>query len=435
MFARLLTIAIVLAFTACEKTDHDSIDKWVSTEKGPGKLKKAVEDEGLDADLSAHAAANLIKPPSSQELDVKNAIERMSPGRRHDVVGKLIPRLWEFARVENEKKPANNTQIAGKDALVTIRKWADETQKTQIDGYLVEWYGVYAYEARATGGQYPGAQVVRMVGPSITKRLIDVLNGFIAAPGQEKSKFRLSDELMLGIAASGGADGVKKLLEVIKLDRGDDSLPGRATDALYKAYIDPNGLFDIQTPDALEPNLDALVALAKDDTQKGKVTNDAIALIRALGAPKCFAPLVGMVASPHKSSRFKYVAANNALRCGGTKSIVEVVKALPDGAYVRDELTGAISGEIAKMTPKDQALAALRQLLGEKSTVARWVAIEALTAMKSVEDQPKIAALASAKDPLVGYWGENAEGKKDPSLGEHAKELAAQLSGQPEKGK
>ena len=188
---RLLTIAAVLVFVGCEKTDHDSIDKWPRTEKGPGKLKKAVEDEGLDPDLSAHAAVNMIKPPLSQETEVKNAFEKMSQGRRQQVIDKLAPRLWDVARVEDEKRPANNTQIAAKDALVTIRKYADEAQKTKIDGYLVDFYGVYSYEARAGGGQYPGAVVARLVGPPMTKKLIDVVNGFIAAPGQEKAKFRI----------------------------------------------------------------------------------------------------------------------------------------------------------------------------------------------------------------------------------------------------
>jgi len=426
MFVRLLTVVCVLAFAGCEKTDHDSIDNWVNTEKGPGKLKKALENESIDADLSAHAAVNLIR--MGQEADVKNALERMSQGRRHDLVGKMIPRLWEVARVENEKKPANNNQIAGKDGLVTLRRYADDAQRKQIDGYLIDWYGVYAYEARAGGGQYSGPTVVRMLGPAITQKLIEVVNGFIAAPGQEKSKFRISDELMIGIAASGGAEGVKKLLEIAKMDRGDDTLPERAVDALYKAYVDPNGLFDIQLPDALEPNLDALVTLAKDDSLKGKVVNDLISIIRSVGAPKCIAPLVGMVGAPHRSSRFKYVAANNALRCGGPKTITQVVRALPEqGAYVEEELTGAVSGEIARMTPRAQVQAALRELLGDKSVIARWTAIEALAAMKSVEDQPKIAKLSGARDPLVGYWGDNAEGKKDPTLGQRAKELADQL--------
>jgi len=51
-----------------------------------------------------------------------------------------------------------------------------------------------------------------------------------------------------------------------------------------------------------------------------------------------------------------------------------------------------------------------------------------LSAMKSVEDAPKIAALSGSKDKLVGYWGErNPENKPDPTLGQRAKELAEQL--------
>jgi hypothetical protein len=427
MFARLLLVALVLV-AGCEKTDHESIDKWPRTEKGPGKLKKAFEDESLDPDLSAHAGVNMIRPPLSQETEVRGAIERMSPGRRTAVIEKMLPRLWEIARVENEKKPATTAQVAGKDALFTLRRFADDNQKKTIDGYMVDWYGVYAYEARANAGQYAGPQVIRAVGPSITKKLIEVINGFIAAPGQEKSKYRIGDELMLAIAVSNHPDGVKKLLEVAKMDRGDDTLATRAVDALYKAYVNPQSLFDILPPDALVPNLDALVAFAKDDTQKGKVTNDLIELIRAVGTPKCFTALVGMIGSPHRQSRFKYVAANNALRCGGVKGIVEVVKALPEtGAYVQAELTGAISGEIAKMSPRAQVLEAFRQLLSEKSVIARWVAIEGLAAMKSVEDQPRIAALSGAKEVLTGYWGDNAEGKKDPTLGARAKELADQM--------
>jgi hypothetical protein len=427
MFARLLLIALVLC--GCEKTDHDSIDKWPRTEKGPGKLKKAFEDEGLDPDLSAHAGVNLIKPPLSQEPEVRGAIERMSQGRRTAVIDKMVPRLWEVARVENEKKPATTGQVAGKDALFTLRKFADDNQKKTIDGYLADWYGVYAYEARANAGQYAGPQVIRAVGPVITRKLIDVVNGFLAAPGQEKQKFRIGDELMLAIAVSNSPDAIKKLLEIAKMDRADDTLATRAIDALYKAYVNPQGLFDILPPDALASNIDALVAFAKDDTQKGKVTNDLIELIRAIGPPKCLAALVSMVSSPHRQSRFKYVAANNALRCGGVKSIAEVVKALPEtGAYVQAELTGAISGEIAKMNPKAQVLEAFRALLNEKSVIARWVAIEGLAVMKSVEDQPKIAALSGAKDVLTGYWGDNAEGKKDPSLGGRAKELADQMA-------
>jgi HEAT repeat protein len=433
MVARALTIAFALLFVlaGCEKTDHENIDKWSRTRKGPGKLKKALTDESIDADLSAHAAVNLIKPPQMKEPEVRAILDKMSPGRRTQVVAKLAPRLWEVARVEREDLLPNAEQIVAKDALLTIRKWADDATKQQIDNYLLDWYAVASYEKRAEVGATLGAAVVRMLGPKAGKRLMQIANSLIAAPGQGKTKNVVGNELLLGMAASQDPEAVKYLLDLVKLDHGDPTLGKRAMTALYKTYVDPGGLFEIASPEPLVPLLDQLVAIAKDDALPGQVINDAVALIRAVGAPACLPPLVSMVATPHREARFKYVAAYNALKCGGAKGIVEVVRALPDqGAYWKEEVQGSISGEIAKMSPRDQVQAALRELLGSRSTVARWVAIEALAAMKSTEDAPKIAALGGVKDRLVGYWGErNPEGKPDPTLGQRARELAEQLGG------
>ena len=429
MVARALTIAVALLFAAgCEKTNHENIDKWTRTQKGPGKLKKAVTDEGLDADLSAHAAANLIK--MQQDNVVRESLEKMSPGRRQQLLAKLAPRLWDLARIENEASLPNAQQIVAKDALINARKYADEAVKQQIDNYLMDWYAVSSYEARAGVGATLGAAVMRMLGAPAGKKLMSVANSVLAAPGQEKTKNRIGDELMLGLAASGNTEAVKFLLDLVKLDRGDPTQGKRAMSALYKTYVDPGGLFDIASPEPLVSSLDQLVALAKDDALAGQVINDAVALIRAVGPPSCLPPLVGMVRTPHRESRFKYVAAFNALKCGGAKAVPEVVRALPDqGTYVKDEVQGSISGEIARLTPRDQVQAALRDLMADKSTVARWVAIEALAAMKSTEDAPKIAALSGSKDKLVGFWGErNPENKPDPTLGQRAKELSEQLA-------
>ena len=50
MLARALmfTLLTLGLGAGCEKTDHGTIDKWTRTENGPGKLKKALTDEGLD---------------------------------------------------------------------------------------------------------------------------------------------------------------------------------------------------------------------------------------------------------------------------------------------------------------------------------------------------------------------------------------------------
>jgi hypothetical protein len=418
-------VVLALGALGCEKTDHESIDKWSHTSKGPAKLLHALSDDALDADLSAHAAANLIRLDDDRE--VYAAFDAMPAARRAQIVARLAPRLWQSARVENERDLPGKPQVAAKDALVRIHRWADEPTRQQIDGYLIDWYCVASYEDRARAGASQGATVMRMVGPAAGKKLMSVVNGVIAAPGQDRVKNRIGPELLLGMAASGNPDAARYLLDIAHMDRGDSTLATRALRALYIAYVEPDG-FDAADRESLAPNLAALVDVARDDRMAGQAANDAVALIRAVGAPRCLAPLIGMIATPHRNARFKYVVANNALRCGGVAAIVDVVRALPDtGVYARDELDGAISGEIARMTPRDQVQAAARALLDDSSTVARWVAIEALGAMKATEDAPRIAALASRRERLVGYWGERGEGKSDPTLGQRAREISAQL--------
>ncbi len=53
-----------LVGTGCEKVDHDNIEKWSHTGKGPGKLRKALTDESIDALLNCprHRGAHCASP-------------------------------------------------------------------------------------------------------------------------------------------------------------------------------------------------------------------------------------------------------------------------------------------------------------------------------------------------------------------------------------
>lgn len=430
MLARFLMIT-ALAAVGCDKVSDENLDKWTHTEKGPDKLKNAFADESIDADLSAHAGANMIK--KNMDGDVRSALESMSAPRRAAVVGKLAPRLWELARVEREDVLPDSGRIAAKDMIVLVRKYADEAGRGQIDSYLVDWYGVKSYEARAQAGGHLGPEVMRLVGPAGGKKLVEVLNSLVAAPGQEKTKNKIGDQLLVGIAASGSPDGLKALFELVKTEHGDQTLPARAMAAIYLAYVNPRGQFDIRTAEPLVPFLDQLGGIAETESLPDGVADDAIALIGAAGAPACVAPLVSMISYPHSSSRFKFAAANNALRCGGLSAVRAVFHALPDVPYAQLELKGSIVVDTAKMTPRDQVLVAMRELLGDKNKIARWAAVETILAMHSADDAPKLAALAGERDVLVGFFGDQSgvdpkARKTDPTLGERAKEAAGQLT-------
>lgn len=425
-----ISLVALAVLAGCEKTNHENIEKWMKTEKGPGKLKKAVADNSLDADLSAHAAENLIR--IGQDADLNDTFAKMAPERAQAVMAKLAPRLWERARVEREDAVPSPLNITAKDALVDIRPLSDDATKTQIDGYLVDWYAVSFYDKRATLGKHQGVDVLRMVGKPAAERMISAANTVVTRPEVNGARVRIPDELLLGLAAVGTPETIKFVLSTAMSDTGDDTLAERALSQLYIAFIQPTG-FPAVDPAALKPNLEFLVDISKDDTRSNQTTNDAIELIRAVGMPECLPPLVE-TCKDHRHA-FRYRGASNALLCGGPKAIPDVARALPaDGQYIAAELGGAVWKTIATLSPREQALDALRTLLSDPSWVARWIAIEGLAALKSKEDIERIRGLSGDKARLEGYWGPQddvpaKDRKKDPTLGERAKELAASLGG------
>jgi hypothetical protein len=431
MLGRALSILTVIALAGCEKTDHDAIDKWKTTEKGPDKLRKALADPDLDPELSAHAAANLAA--IAMDGDARTLLAAMAPARRTQVIAKLAPRLWKLARIEKDNEvPSTLTPVAAKDLLFAIREWADDAERAQIDGYLTDWYAVASYAGRAPKGKSTGPTVLRAIGPAAAKKMIDVVNGYVAA-SEGKTRLRIPDELLLGLAVTRDAAAVRYALELATMNTGDKSLPGRALDALYLAYVDPKGQFDVCPPDALVPSLDKLVAIAKDERTPGEVATDAIALVRQIGPPKCLPPLLAMVPHPHANPSYRYLVAMKAIQCGGVAALASVVRALPRGPYDARSLQGTIIDAIHGLTPRDKVLAELRELLADRDTLVRWVAIEGLAVLRSTTDASKIAALAAEQGRLVGYWGDQnrvdpKDRKSDPTLGQRAKQVAEQLA-------
>lgn len=429
---RLIAVVFVLLAACGDDVSHENLDKWMQTEKGPGKLKEAVANADLDPDLSAHAAENLLI--IREDAAVREAVPRLSEERRARVLEKLAPRLWRLARIEGELTAPNEQQIAAKDLLFDLREHAAGPVRATIDQYLVDWYTGGYYKGRAGVGRWTGAQVMRAIGEAAGPGMVKAANAVIGAPKQDGKRVRVDDELLLGLAVTGHPEAVKYVVDVVQLDRGDDTLAERALDALYQAFVEPPAqLFERVPGAALVPHVPALTTIAHDEDSSNPMVNDAVSLIAAAGPPHCVAPLVAMIDRPNADPRYLWVGANNALRCGGADAIVDVVRAMPTGgSYEHEALQGAVIGEIARMSPPAQVVGAARELLDEKSWVARWVGAEVLAAVGSKEDKARIEALRKDRTRLHGYWGDQselpkAERKAEPTLGERAAELAAKL--------
>jgi hypothetical protein len=426
----LLCLSLGLILGGCDKPSHENLDKWMRTKKGPDKLREALS-ETEDPDLAAHAAANLVR--KKLDGDAKARLEKLPPERRDAVIEKLVPRLWDMARLEGELTVPNGDQAMAKDLLVDVRQMSQGGARARIDGFLLDWYTSGFYDARATPGRHSGASVMRMLGTPAGDRLIPIADSILAKSLVGAERLRISNELLLGIAASGSPASVKYLIDLTGVDRGDKSLRKRAISALYLAYVEPEGRFPVADPVALVPYVQQLVGFANGG-EEGQVVNDAVALVRATGKPTCMAPLLAVVSYAHEQFVYRYVGATAALRCGGASAIAPVVAAFPESAsYSQQQMGGAVWMVIAKLEERGAVLDALRALAKGEGKLGRWIAIEALTAMRSTEDLPLIQSISSDRRKLIGFWGNQADvpakdRKAEPTLGARAEELVAELS-------
>ena len=234
---------------------------------------------------------------------------------------------------------------------------------------------------------------MRMIGGPACKKLSSVANGIIAAPGQDKAKNRLGDELLLGLAASGSPEcGEVRARHRARWSAATRRSPTRAMAALYKAYVDPGRAVRPRRPGAARaeprrrssrsPRTRRMPAAAGNNAV---VADPGRSACRTAGGPGQHD------GAPAPDPRFQYVGGQQraALRRrqghqGGRPG------RSPRRAYAQDELVGAVAGEIAKMSPKDQVVAAApRAPRRQAQGLDRWVAIEALAAMKIPdEDAP-----------------------------------------------
>lgn len=426
-----MVVVAGLAAAGCEKPTHANIDKWMRSEKGPAKLRKAVSSSSLDPDLSAHAAENLIR--RGDDDVARGLLEKLAPARRAAVVGKLAPRLWTVARVDGEMVRPSTIQTRAKDFLFDLRGWADDATRTTVDGYLTDWLTGGYYEGRAMAGRYLGAAIVRALGPPAGEKLIAQVNRLIATPDADGRRKKVGSQLLLGLAASGSPDAVKLLLDLASMDRGDPTLAERSLDALYQAYVKNENVFPLVEPAALAGSVTKLVALAKDDALGARGANDAVQLIRAVGPPTCVTALVGLINHPHPDPRFRWMGIDSALRCDPVAALPAVALSLsPRGRYPRELMAGSLWGTLATITNrKADIAAAARPMLTNGSWVARWIAVETLGLVGGPADAELVAKLARDPARLAGYGGEG-ERKPDPTLGARATVVAEALrKGQP----
>jgi hypothetical protein len=440
-FTRFDVAAVLMALGAlvsCDKVDHDNIDKWLETENGAEKLRKALRSGGNDAELRAHAAENLILHPEGQFVEVKDAFEEMEEGDQHKVMAALVPRLWEKATSgPDDPMKVSQTNVQAKDAMFELRQYADEATRAKIDGYLMEWLTRF-YEGRAQTGRVSGRTIIREIGKSAAPKLMEVARATLIKPaGAEGEHLKVGDELLVALAWTGDPQAAGLVMDMVSKDYKDESLPKRAIAALHEAYVEPVTGTPLPAHEALAPHIAQLAEVAKNESLPGVMNNDAIELIAAVGPPDCIQPFVDMAALPTVRRDFRWTGVQRGLRCGGAAAVVPILDTVPtNNWYERGLLEKYIWKEIEAAPGGGKVAEQVRLLLTSKSWVARVTGIEVLGVMSAgkdtaAEDAKRIRALAGDRTVLKEWWGKPKDGKKkpNPTIGQVATEVAGRLEG------
>jgi hypothetical protein len=426
----------------CEKVSHDSLDKWMQTESGVDKLRKALRGSSQGAELRAHAAQNLILHPESHFAAVKEALEDMDTSDREAILEALAPRLWESATqgLRDEMQVPSQANAQAKDALHELRSLAGEALRERIDGYLLDWLSAY-YEGRAKIGRVSGRVLIRQIGRPAAARLMKEARSILARPpGPEGERAIVGDELLAGLAWTGDPEAAGLLVDLVSKDYKDETLPKRAIAALHEAYVEPLAGTPLAAREALAPHVSRLAGIARDENLPGVMNNDAIDLIAAVGPPECIEPFVELVSLPAAEQAFRWVGIQRGIRCGGAQAVVPVVEAIPHqgASYERGLLDKYLWKEMRGAPAPAKVAEQARLLLASPSPVARVTGIEVLASLRlpdsAGEDAKRIRQLAGDRTVLSGWWGEQADvpakkRKKDPTLGQVASEAAGRLQG------
>ncbi len=424
-----LSALTVGASVGCESVNHESIEKWQRTEKGPAKLLDVLRSD-KSAELRAHAAQVLIR---LQKVDaVTTALGSANDSDRERIVTALIPRLVKDSEVIGKMTMPTAEQSQAKDALFEIRSLASDSSRAEIDGYLVRWLTGGFYEGRAKVGRNSGKKLIRTIGLRAGPSLVELAQVVLASPENADGKFpRIGDELLDALAFCGHPDALNLLLNLAEKKQRDPSLSKRAMNALYQAVLKPVGIEPLPGQ-RLTPVVKRLEAMAKNESLGARLANDAVDLLAAVGMPDCLEPFVSIVSYPHSSEAFRYIGTQRGIRCGGVDAIVPITEAMPTAVpYPRDILNKYLWREVAALPARKLVAERARLLLDSDSWVARVTGIELLGMLKlkefASEDAKKIAKLAKDRTTLRKWYGADSK-RADPTLGQLALRTASELA-------
>jgi hypothetical protein len=409
-------VLLLLGSTACKVTSTD-IDAWKGTRKGPGKMVAVMLADKFEMPLRTYAALELVEM-ERQDVDgvaeMQRAIQKLEPDTRGKIVEALADGLIELMNKPASKPspdggpPAH--QVRAKDAAFLLVSSANPQVREKLTRAIVGWYTA-DFNGRSLSGNFSAEQVIRGLGASAARSLVDALNaqlpqqaliklaeliGQIGEPatrqraGQRLVQIELEMESPQFLSWLKGqiTDQMKHANQQLDKNRVEKAaelnrenfisngalpamkyladLPEVSTRLLQIASNKKNS--DDRRTRALQAlegkvgaeHLDQVLGLALDGSNPVSVRDYAFDRVGDTRSPKALASMWPLVQNAD-DGRLRWRAGELVLAIGGNSVLNEFFEKLPKGAGFQPEELDGYAQRMAQMNPPPRE-AALAQL-------------------------------------------------------------------------
>jgi HEAT repeat protein len=384
-----LSLSLSLASPlGCDSPTPDKIAHWKETERGPRKLRDALQSGSVDASLRGQALAALVE--LGMTSDAIADLAKLSDEDRRSIIHEAVPRLGTVARGTGIAGSATTrAQREAKDALFQLRSDGAAADKDAIDQALIEWTTADLAGRMSAGGN-SSDKILTAIGAKAAPRLAELLQpgsqqlipsaSILGRIGDPDTRARAADTLIQKLRAAGPRGLDDESVQALGLVGGprataflvDTAEHAPAEEKREKAlYALAQG--SLSSGDSAAQA--AAVRIAADKKVPGKVREAAFQLAEKIG-PTAVSDLVKLMHDSDETVRWRSVEA--ALAAGKDKAVVPVLEALnPAGKYKREDLDSYVVHDLVQVGPS--ATVPLQTELSSKNPVARQVAQAALT--------------------------------------------------------
>jgi hypothetical protein len=409
-----------LAAAACEGVSSESIQRWKTTEKGPGKLADTLKDSSLAPRLRAEAAAALTD--IGQVDEGEQILARIEAAQRWEILKTLVPLYADRMRDPDLRKAR-----AARDALFSLRASAPPEEQKQIDALVIPTIAKDVREGRLSGGRHGLEKMVEAIGPAAVPALLALIEDpRVPFGGAAELLGRIADEPMRDRAAAALVKRAAAEPQIaVALWRALGTMGGRAATSFLMQKAEKGSQKDaVAAAQALEQRRDPTLLpfalrLAGDPKGNKAVRDEMFGLTEKIGGLEAARGLVRIIATdPNELVRYRAYEA--ALAAGGAETVVPALEAFPASAsYKRDDVIDYLVKDVTKIGPA--ARPAVQRALSSRAVLARMTAVLSLEAplpanarqsLGGPADAAALARLASDRATLKGFPAGDTVGKE-----------------------